>query len=92
MHLLYNVLRAASRFLIAGSAGSLLQYMVELNSPDKPEHLGWLLYSAVGFGLSCASLTVEEQIKPRPKLHPDSIRELREAQLHDSDRSHLRAA
>ena len=92
MELLYNVLSTASRFLIAGSAGSLIQYMVELSSADKPEHPGWLIGAAIGFSLSCAAFTLEEKAKPPSKLHPDSIRELRDAQAADNGRGYVRAA
>ena len=78
MYLLFNVLRATSRLLVAGAAGAVLQFLIELSRADTPEHPQWLLGAAVTFALACVSFTGEEQLKPRQNLHPESIRELRD--------------
>jgi hypothetical protein len=80
MHLRFNLLRALSRLLISGAAGAVLQFLSEVADKDKADHTQWLVLAGLAFCAACVSFATEEQFKPRPKLHPDSLDEL-EARL-----------
>lgn len=68
MYPLYHALRATARFLVAASAGSLIQYMSEVTDIEKPDHITWLVFAAVGFTLGALAFIAEGRARPADRV------------------------